>query len=68
MLDDTSVRAGDRFDHAESRSRDDDHDRERECFYCLSGWVFLGSPDHHGEEVFDAFRCRRCGGTGRIRL
>jgi hypothetical protein len=67
MLDDTSVRAGDRFDHAESRSRDDDHDRERECFYCLSGWVFLGSLDHDGEEVFDAFRCRRCGGTARVR-
>jgi hypothetical protein len=46
----------------------DIHDRERDCFYCLSGWVFLGSLDHDGEEVFDAVRCRRCGGTGRIRF
>ena len=39
---------------------------ERNCFYCLSGWVFLGSLDHDGEEVFDAIRCRKCGGTGRM--
>ena len=39
---------------------------ERKCFYCLEGWVFLGSLDHDGEEVIDAIRCRRCGGTGRI--
>ncbi len=42
-MDDTSVRAGDPFDYAASRRRDDAHDRERECFFCLSGWVFLGS-------------------------
>jgi hypothetical protein len=29
--------------------------------------VFLGSLDHDGQEVFDAVRCRRCGGTGRMR-
>jgi hypothetical protein len=29
--------------------------------------VFLGSIDHDGEEVFDAIRCRRCGGTGLMR-
>jgi hypothetical protein len=58
-----SVRTGDPFDHATSRRRDDDQDRERECFYCLSGWVFLGSLDHDGEEVFDALRCRKCSGT-----
>jgi len=67
-VDDTSVRAGDPFDYAASRRHDDTQDKERECFYCLSGWVFLGSIDHDGEEVFDAFRCRRCSGTGRIRL
>jgi hypothetical protein len=39
---------------------------ERSCFYCLEGWVFLGSLGHDGEEVFDAVRCRKCGGTGRI--
>ena len=67
LVDDTSVRAGDPGDHAASRRQDDDHDKERDCFYCLSGWVFMGSIDHDGEEVFDAVRCRRCGGTGRIR-
>ena len=36
------------------------------CFFCLEGWVFLGSIDHDGWEVFEAIRCRRCGGTGRI--
>jgi hypothetical protein len=65
-VDDTSVRAGDPFDYAASRRHDDAQDQERECFYCLSGWVFLGSLDHDGEEVFDAVRCRRCGGTGWI--
>ena len=39
---------------------------ERNCFYCLSGWVFLGSPDHDGEEVIDCVRCRKCGGTGKL--
>jgi len=65
-VDDTSVRAGDPFDYAASRRQDDARERERECFYCLSGWVFLGSLDHDGQEVFDAVRCRRCGGTGWI--
>ncbi len=36
------------------------------CFYCLEGWVFLGSLDHDGEEVVEAIRCRRCNGTARI--
>ena len=40
---------------------------ERSCFYCLSGWVFFGSLDHDGEEIVEAIRCRRCGGTSRIR-
>jgi hypothetical protein len=39
---------------------------ERDCYFCLEGWVFLGSIDHDGWEVFEAIRCRRCGGTGRI--
>jgi hypothetical protein len=31
------------------------------------GCSFLGSSiDHDGWEVFEAIRCRRCGGTGRI--
>jgi hypothetical protein len=36
------------------------------CFYCLEGWVFLGSLDHDGREVYESIRCRRCEGTGRI--
>ena len=39
---------------------------KRSCFYCLEGWVFLGSVGHDGEEVVEAFRCRRCKGTGWI--
>jgi hypothetical protein len=38
---------------------------ERPCA-CLEGWVFLGSLDHDGEEVFDAVRCRKCGGAGKL--
>jgi hypothetical protein len=40
--------------------------KERNCFYCLEGRVFLGSLDHDGEEVFEVIRCRRCNGTGRL--
>ena len=39
---------------------------ERDCSFCLEGWVFLGSIYHDGWEVIEAIRCRRCGGTGRI--
>jgi hypothetical protein len=39
---------------------------ERSCFYCLEGWVFIGSLDHDGEEIVEAIRCRRCKGTARI--
>jgi hypothetical protein len=39
---------------------------ERNCFYCLEGWVFLGSIGRDGEEVVEAIRCRRCKGTGRM--
>ena len=42
-------------------------EERRSCFYCLSGWVFLGSLDHDGEEVIDVIRCRRCNHTERIR-
>ncbi len=48
---------------------DQDKDREQErrsCFYCLEGWIFLGSLGHDGEEVFEAVRCCRCGGTSRL--
>jgi hypothetical protein len=49
----------DEYHHGGSEER-------RSCFYCLEGWVFLGSLDHDGEEVVEAMRCRRCRGTGRI--
>jgi hypothetical protein len=39
----------------------------RTCFYCLEGWVFLGSLDYDGEEIVEAIRCRRCCGKGWIR-
>jgi hypothetical protein len=39
---------------------------KRSCFYCLEGWVFLGSIGHDGEEVVESIRCRRCNGTGQI--
>ena len=65
-MDNNSVRAGDPFDYAASRRQDDAQDMERECFYCLSGWVFMGSLDHDGEEIVESIRSRRCGGTGRI--
>jgi hypothetical protein len=47
---------------------DQEHEGTEECncFYCLEGWVFLGSLDHDGEEIVEAIRCRRCCGTGRI--
>ena len=41
-------------------------EEQRTCFYCLEGWVFLGSIGHDGEEMVEAIRCRRCNGTGRI--
>jgi hypothetical protein len=41
-------------------------EEQRSCFYCLEGWVFLGSIGPDGEEIYDALRCRRCGGTGRL--
>ena len=70
-MDRASVRAGDPFFYAASRrligeQRDPDPEYERRnCFYCLEGWVFLGSLDHDGEEVVESVRCRRCGGTGK---
>ena len=39
-----------------------EHEDSEECnrFYCLEGWVFLGSLGHDGEEVIESIRCRRC--------
>jgi hypothetical protein len=55
--------AGDPFDYAASRK---EADQEQPCFYCLDGWVFLSGLDHDGEEVCDAIKCRKCGGTGKL--
>ena len=54
--------------HAQYSLTDQEHENseERNCFYCLEGWGFLGSLGHDGEENIDAIRCRRCGGMGRI--
>jgi hypothetical protein len=35
------------------------------CFFCLLGWVFLGSIGYDGEEVYEAIRYRKCGGGVR---
>ena len=50
----------------EKRDHEGSEEEGKSCFYCLSGWVFLGSLDHDGEEIVEAIRCRRCGGTSRI--
>jgi hypothetical protein len=41
---------------------------ERNCFYCLEGWVFLGSLGHEAEEMVEAMRCRKCGGKCTIKF
>ncbi len=53
---------------AQCSPTDQEHEAHEEgnCFYCLSGWVFLGSIGHDGEEIVEAIRCRRCNATGRI--
>jgi hypothetical protein len=46
----------------------EDHDDTVEAHYsglerpcaCLSGWVFVGYIDEHGEEGLASYRCRRC--------
>jgi hypothetical protein len=59
--------AGDGFYAASSEANHTHAEQaERGCSFCLEGWVFIGSIDYDGWEVFEAIRCRRCGGTGRI--
>jgi hypothetical protein len=53
-----------RAHHSPTEQEHEGSQERRSCFYCLEGWVFLGSLDYDGEEVFDAIRCRRCYGTG----
>ena len=52
--------------HSSTDQEHESNDERRSCFYCLEGWVFLGSLDHDGEVIVEAIRCRRCKGTGRI--
>ena len=49
--------------HSPTYEEREGSEERRSCLYCLSGWVFLGSLDHDGEEIIDAIRCRRCDGT-----
>jgi len=60
--------AGERF-HAAGSEAIQTHAEQAaaRCLFCLEGWVFLGSIDYDGWEVIEAIRCRRCGGTGRIK-
>jgi hypothetical protein len=53
--------------HSPTDQEQESSEERRSCFYCLSGWVFLGSLDHDGEEIVEAIRCKRCVGTGRMR-
>ena len=54
-----------RTQHTPTDQEHEGHE-ERDCFYCLEGWVFLGSIGHDGEEVVETIRCRRCKGSARI--
>jgi hypothetical protein len=59
--------AGEGFYAAASEAnRTNAEQAESDCTFCLEGWVFLGSINHDGWEVFEAMRCPRCDGTGRI--
>jgi hypothetical protein len=65
----TTVDEGILAQRAQYSPTDQEHrvgEERRSCFYCLSGWVFLGSIGHGGEEVYEAIRCRHCKGTARI--
>ena len=56
-----------RAQHSPTDQEHEAHHEQRNCFYCLEGWVFLGSIGHDGEEMVEAIRCRRCKGTARIK-
>jgi hypothetical protein len=53
---------------AQHSRTDQEHEgsKERNCFYCLEGWVFLGSLTLDGEEIVEVHRCRRCKGANQI--
>jgi hypothetical protein len=60
-MDAKQVSAPSALPHSSARQLRDDGGGERNCFYCLAGWVFLGYLDHVSEEVTEAIRCRQCG-------
>ena len=52
--------------HYEHQSRSEEEET-RPCYFCLDGWVFIGSVDHDGEEAIESHCCRRCDGSGRLK-
>ena len=52
---------------AHSAHHRDEKAEYRPCFFCLEGWVFIGSVGYDGEEVIESIRCRKCKGKGRIK-
>jgi hypothetical protein len=62
----TDSSARDAHEPRDEGHREGNEEDRRSCFYCLEGWVFLESIGPDGEEVYEALRCRRCGGAGRI--
>ena len=44
----------------------DEKTEYRPCYFCLEGWVFIGSIGYDGEEITESIRCRKCKGKGRI--
>ena len=65
-VDTSDSSARDAHERRDEGPQEASEELRRSCFYCLEGWVFLGSIGPDGEEVYEAFRCRRCGGTGRL--
>jgi hypothetical protein len=47
--------------HSSARQLRDHVGGERNGFYFLAGWVFLGYVDHGRKEVTEAIQCHQCG-------
>jgi hypothetical protein len=65
-VDERSLAHTGRTDRHSEEHREPDSGEKRSCLFCLSGWVFLGSIGHDGEEVIEAIRCRRCKTSERL--
>jgi hypothetical protein len=48
-VDEKSLAQGERTVRVD---QDQEHEQERNCSFGLWSWVFLGSIDHDGEEVY----------------